>query len=329
MTGWIGVVWRIEPWALPDRNLWRAASTITYANAMAAVLVPLALLALALLTTRRRSTTLNLVLLLLLLGLGLTLSRAGALAMLTGVAFLVLARGWRVFPAALAPFLGVIVAGVGVLPSLRVAAQPRPALAIISLVAGLAVTIVVARSGNHRGFAAAITVMLVAALLVTVSIAGQGSIRKTADRVWDQRANVSSSNRFAMSTAALRLASEHPLIGVGPGRLRITKHDGGHLRVQQYAHNEYLQVLAELGVIGTVLLVALVASIGRLIWRSPLRRLQPELWAGGLAAAAAAVVHAGFDFVWHVPIAPLILAALIGLMVTPAAAGDLNERRLS
>lgn len=327
MTGWAGVVWRVQPWALPGQGLWRAASTISYANATAAVVVPLALVTLALLTTRRRSIALSLILMVLLLSLALTLSRAGALAMMVGVALLVVARGWRVLLAGVAPLLGVLVAGGGLLPSLPVATQPRPVLAILSLFAGLAVTTVFVGWGRHRGPAAAVTLILIASVC-TVSIAGQASIRKAGERVWHHRVHTSSPNRSATSAAALRLLSAHPLTGVGPGRLRLETRDGGRLRVQHYTHNEYVQVLAELGVIGAALLAALVACIGRLVWRSPLRRSCPELWAGALAAGAAAAVHAGFDFVWHVPVVPLTLAALIGLMVASAEGGP-NERRPS
>jgi len=36
-TAWIGVVWRVTPWALTSEGLWRGASTITYANAAGCV----------------------------------------------------------------------------------------------------------------------------------------------------------------------------------------------------------------------------------------------------------------------------------------------------
>ncbi len=39
--GWVGVVWHRTPWALPNDGVWRAASTLTYANATAAILVPM------------------------------------------------------------------------------------------------------------------------------------------------------------------------------------------------------------------------------------------------------------------------------------------------
>jgi hypothetical protein len=51
-SGWVGVAWRVTPWALEDQGLWRAATTLTYANAAAGLLVPLALLAVARLATR-------------------------------------------------------------------------------------------------------------------------------------------------------------------------------------------------------------------------------------------------------------------------------------
>src|SRR5215472_472933 len=60
VTGWLGVALHMRPWGLPAQDLWRAASTQTYANATAALLVPLALVALARLTAAPRSAYLAL-----------------------------------------------------------------------------------------------------------------------------------------------------------------------------------------------------------------------------------------------------------------------------
>ena len=38
-TGWVGVAWHVEPLALVSSGLWRASSTLTYANASASFLV--------------------------------------------------------------------------------------------------------------------------------------------------------------------------------------------------------------------------------------------------------------------------------------------------
>jgi hypothetical protein len=330
IIGWAGVVWRLTPWALPTQGLWRAASTITYANATAAVLVPLAVTVLALLSTQRRSVPLGLVLTVLLLGIGTTLSRAGALALLVGVAVVLLARGWIVLRVLLGPLAGAIVALAGLLPSLPVAAQPRPWLAVAALAGGLGLTAVLVSGARRRAAGAALAFLLSAAFLVSHSVVGWGSFREAGLRVWHHRVNVASPNRSATNAAALRLFARHPLTGVGPGRVVLESRDKGRLRVQLYVHDEYLQVLAEVGAIGAALLAALIAGTARLLWRSRPREPGAALWAGVLAACAAAAVGAGFDFVWHVPVVPLTMAVLVGLAVAPAAStneGGLRERR--
>ena len=46
-TGWLGVALHQQPWGSPSQHLWRGAATLTYANATAALLVPLVLVPLA------------------------------------------------------------------------------------------------------------------------------------------------------------------------------------------------------------------------------------------------------------------------------------------
>lgn len=318
LVGWAGVVWRLEPWALPSEGLWRAASTLTYANATSAVLVPLLLVALALLSRRPRSLPLALVLAVLLTGVAATLSRAAALALLVGLGVLLLAGGWVVLRALVVPLIGATVAFLGLVPSLPASAEPRPGVAVAALVGGMGITAaLVRRRGSGR------TALVLALLLAAVLVVGSGSIREAGLRVWDGRANLDSPNRSRGALEALRVAAEHPVTGVGTGSVVVQTTDRrGRLQVQQYIHNEYLQLLAELGAIGAVLLAALLAGVARLLWRSRPLGSATALWAGVLAACAAAAVHAGFDFVWHVPAVPLTLAVLIGLVVGPATRED-------
>jgi O-antigen ligase len=100
--------------------------------------------------------------------------------------------------------------------------------------------------------------------------------------------------------------------GVGPGidQLVLARTAGG-ATVFRFAHNEYLQVLAELGVLGGVLLVAFLALVMHRLWRD--RVDAGALGVGGLAALTALALHAGFDFVWHIPAVPLLAAAFVGL----------------
>jgi O-antigen ligase len=101
---------------------------------------------------------------------------------------------------------------------------------------------------------------------------------------------------------------------VGPGRIALvwTTADGRTV-ISRYAHNEYLQVLVQLGVIGFLLLLVLLAAITRTVWQGRAAAPSPQLWAGVAAGLVALAVHSGLDFLWHIPAIPLLGALLIGL----------------
>ena len=82
----------------------------------------------------------------------------------------------------------------------------------------------------------------------------------------------------------------------------------------QYVHDEYLQVLVELGVVGLTLLLSVLVGSCLLVRRAIRRDHRTTLPAAVAAATAAAAVHGAFDFVWHVPVVPLVLAVLVGLL---------------
>lgn len=320
VAGWVGVVWRLSPWALRAHGLWGAASTLTYANATAAVLVPLTLTALALRVTRPRHVPLALVLMVLCTGVALTLSRAAALALLIGLGVLIALRGWIVLRVLLAPLGGAVVTVLGLLPSLPVSAQPRPALAVTASFVGMGLTAVVVRGVGRRSTLTALAaVVLVAIVVVGRSNVGSAPLGEAGLRVWDKRVTFASPVRADASSAALGVIAKHPLNGVGPGRaLVLWRDDRGRLHVHKYIHNEYLQVVIELGAVGAALLIALLVGMARTLWRSRRLELTEALWPGVVAACVAAAVHGGLDFVWHVPAVLLTLALLVGLAAAPA-----------
>jgi O-antigen ligase len=123
--------------------------------------------------------------------------------------------------------------------------------------------------------------------------------------------------------AAMRVAVEHPLTGAGPGQadLRSRGGDGG-TRIFGYAHNEYAQVAADLGLVGLALLAILLVALGRLLWRACAAGPPVAGWAGVVAATAAFAVHSGFDFVWHLPAVVLTVTLLAGaILPAPNVAG--------
>jgi O-antigen ligase len=140
------------------------------------------------------------------------------------------------------------------------------------------------------------------------------------DRVWHRRATLASPSRSDATTAALDKVRAHPLTGAGPGHAVVsTRTDVDTVHVQQYLHDEYLQVLTEYGAVGALALLALLAGLARLLWRHRPVPAAAAVWAGAVAACTAALVQAASDFVWHLPVVPLTLTSLIGLAIAPAA----------
>jgi O-antigen ligase/polysaccharide polymerase Wzy-like membrane protein len=329
-TGWVGVALRLRPWALPDQGLWRAAGTLSYANAAAALLVPLALVALGMLAARPRSIGLALAATGLLAGAGATLSRGGFAGLLVGLFLLVLlVRAGQplraVVRAVAGPALGAAVALAGLLPAMPATAAPHPALGIAALVAGMAVTALLTRVRGPALAATLLAIVIVAGLAVgglnTVGRA-PSSVTDAAGQIRAARLSVVSSDRSGATAAALHLLATRPLTGVGPGQatLRWTGQDGV-LRVQRYVHNEYLQVTTELGVVGGGLLLWLLGALARLAWRgrtvASSQASSQVVWAGIVAGLGALAVHSAFDFVWHLPLLPLVAAVLIGVLTSP------------
>jgi O-antigen ligase len=316
-TAWIGVVWRVTPWALTSAGLWRGASTITYANATGCLLAVLALTCLALLGRDRRSLPLNVVLTLLLIGLVTTLSRAAALSFVVGLAVLVLLRGTIVLRALAGPLLGTAIASVFLLPSIPASNQPRPLLGLGGLVIGVALAAAVAAAGRRATVAMAVAVLAVA----TVGLTRPGvspSLDAAGNRLSASRLEVGSPARSRLHETALDLFGSEPLVGVGPGRFVRESKKHGELHVQGYVHDEYAQLLAEQGVIGAALGVVVLIALARVLLKGRLEAPSPVLWASCVASLVAVSVHAGFDFVWHVPLVLICLALLLGLAVKPA-----------
>jgi hypothetical protein len=311
LTGWLGAAGRVGSWAFPAQGLWRASSTLTYPNATAAVLASIGLVVLGRLVATPGSVPLTLAATGLLAGLAATMSRAGALALVVGLVVLAGLRGLGATArAAAGPLAGALVAMLCLLPSMPASSSPRPALALVGLGGGLALAAVTTRLRRWPALALLGGVLLAGAAGLPASGGGMDDAART---VAAARVNLASPDRTGALHAALRLVAQHPLTGTGPGHadLRWKGHDhGSHLYA--YVHNEYLQVAAELGLVGLVLLAVLLVAIARLLWRARPAGPVRATWAGGVAAAAALAIHSGFDFVWHLPAIVLTVTLLVG-----------------
>ncbi|MFD5830332.1 O-antigen ligase family protein [Lentzea sp. NPDC060358] len=295
LTGWVAVVLRVPSWTTVAEGLLRAASTLTYPNAAAAVMVAGLLVSLVL----RPSPLVTGAGFLLCTGIGATMSRAAVVALAVGLLVLCVSAGWRKTVAAAAPaVLGAVVALAALLPSMRVADEPGPVLAVAGLVGGAVVALGLPRLGR---FVVPIALLLAAGGVVAVASFADGLAT---------RLSVSSPDRAGATGAALDSVARTPLLGVGPGNgsFFFDRVNEG-TRVMRYVHNEYLQVLVELGAVGLVLVLGVVAAVLLGLWRG---RGTP-LWAGSCAAVVALLVHSGFDFLWHLPVVLVVAGLCAGL----------------
>ncbi|MGI8808259.1 MAG: O-antigen ligase family protein [Acidimicrobiales bacterium] len=312
LSGWVGVAWRLEPLTLEDQDLWRAATTLTYSNAAAGLLVSLVLLSLGRQMSRPSSALRAVVTCLLLVGAGATLSRGGGMALVAGLVALAVLAGIRPATRALAPAsLGALVAVAGLALSMPNPAAVRPAVSALALAAGLAVTVLLQRAP------ALVRSATVALVLLVATVGLLGPLDGTRRSITGARLSLASSDRSAQTSAALDLVAERPLTGTGPGRatLFFAGPDGEPLAAR-YAHNEYLQMLAELGAVGLALVLVLAGTIARAVRAGRASASSPQLWAGAAAGLVALAVHSGFDFLWHVPALPFAGALLVGLTIS-------------
>lgn len=119
-------------------------------------------------------------------------------------------------------------------------------------------------------------------------------------------------------SVTIDIIKTHPILGVGLGAFSVvyTGYDSrnGLLRLEQ-AHNDYLQVLSDGGIVGAALGVFFVISLFRMGFA---RRESNDVFRRGVATGAlagcfAVLVHSFFDFTLHTPSNALLFLMLAAL----------------
>jgi len=224
-------------------------------------------------------------------------------------------------------------------------------------------------SGSRGGYASAMTSLLVFAVLSLLilrrvgarlfwSIGGIGALAaliiggsallfiKKSDYLADRAHN-------ALSTAPVRRDLWHaaieewktsPLFGTGSGTYLYFGRMFRTERIQNdpvYAHNDYLHLLAEYGVVGGALFLLFLAAHLWNGWKN-FQRLGPKRVAasnqllsnslalnlGALGALAAYIVHSFVDFNLHIPANVLLMAFAFGILTNAGIARGLEDSRV-
>lgn len=169
--------------------------------------------------------------------------------------------------------------------------------------------------------AVAVRAGLAAALLVSLfigvlALGGEMSInRLIVDSV---NTNDPTTGRAHFWSVTLEIIKAHPLLGTGLGAFGVvyTRFDSrnGLFRLEQ-AHNDYLQVLSDGGIIGAAIALAFV---GLLFYRGFVRARSRDDFRRGVALASlggcfAVLVHSFFDFTLHTTSNALLFLVLAAL----------------
>lgn len=119
--------------------------------------------------------------------------------------------------------------------------------------------------------------------------------------------------------ATLGIIRHHPITGTGLGTFQYAfPHVQDFMLTYhfQHAHNDYLEILAETGWLGAILLfVPIVALLVKMIhsFITDNRRYRPAITLGCIGATLAILCHSVTDFNLHIPANALVLAVVLGI----------------
>jgi O-antigen ligase len=167
-------------------------------------------------------------------------------------------------------------------------------------------------------------------LFVTIIVAAVGLFAAW-DRIERRFTDLADENRIMRTQVWSDLTGmvrDFPLLGTGSGTFDrvFPRYQSKYSTVLfEHAENDYLEVLAETGLIGLSLAVAtgvvfFVTTLGR--WRARRNSFSTCMGAGGLASCTAIAVHSLTDFNLRIPANALLLAVVAGLTVAALARAD-------
>ena len=191
--------------------------------------------------------------------------------------------------------------------------------------------IAIRRASRHQIWVSAFGAVIIAALLfgsITAIFSRHYALQARAARLLD-----TGDIRVSLWKSAVQQFKLSPVVGTGGGTFQY------YARVFRppnivadpvTAHNDYVQFLAEYGVIGEALVAAFILvhlwfggrALNYLVTERPIARyrLQSDSIAlniGAMSAAASYVVHSFFDFNLHIPANAMLLGFIFGTLANP------------
>lgn len=191
---------------------------------------------------------------------------------------------------------------------------------LVSLIAMvILVSLISSRSRSRKSVAAKFALsfaLLVTAIGGAVFVGGETSLTRIGDSVETEDI---SSYRMHIWRVTIDVIRENFPLGAGIGAFNTAyaakDTSGGQMLVEQ-AHNDYLQVVADAGVVGIVLGISFLVIYGAAV-RKAIKLIDPHLRGiavGAAGACFAVLVHSLFDFVLHITAVALLFLGCLALL---------------
>jgi hypothetical protein len=278
LVGFAGLIWRWFPMAMPAQGLWRLSSTLTYSDAAGLALGMCLLVALGI---DRHGWMARITVCLCSGGLLATQSRGALVALALACAVV----PWRRYMQFVVPLLAG--GGLGVM---AIATSPNTGrVPWLGVTLVLAVGIASTPTTRLRSLVSSSRVRILGGLLVLAGIVISALLLH--HEIGLRALAPSDQDRSVEWSTALHQWASAPVFGVGPDRLLVFHAADG--TYAHFAHNEYLQIAADAGIIG----VALLLAAGIALFRAT-RRVD-VLSSCACAALVCWAVGGAFDYDWH------------------------------
>lgn len=172
-------------------------------------------------------------------------------------------------------------------------------------------------------------VLVVGIVAGTIFLGGEAALSRFVGTV---NSDDPTTGRAHFWSVTLDVIRAHPLIGTGLGAFGVvyTRYDSrnGLFRLEQ-AHNDYLQILSDAGILGAALGLFFVVA---LFWMGIRRRETKDdfrrgVTTGALAGCFAVLVHSFFDFTLHTTANALLFLVLAALATTDGRVEHVEPRR--
>ncbi|MEJ7617081.1 MAG: O-antigen ligase family protein [Pyrinomonadaceae bacterium] len=171
------------------------------------------------------------------------------------------------------------------------------------------------RAGRVRGAVVRVGLGLMLVFTLFIGVVLYGGEDALSRFVGTVNASDPTTGRAHFWSMTVNIIRDYPLLGTGLGSfgMAYTRYDtrNGTYRLE-HAHNDYLQLLSDAGIVGAVLGVVFVVALFRLGFarRESRDKFRRGVAIGALAGCFAVLVHSFFDFTLHTPSNALLFLLL-------------------